>query len=517
MTQPARAGVPGGNPALHISALSKTFAGSRALNDVGFDVRPGEVHALVGENGSGKSTLIKILSGYHLPDLGAVIRVGGQPLHLGSPVASHRQGCRFVHQDLGLVGDLSVADNLSLGVGYPMRLGTISSRRWRREVDAALALVELDIDPAQPVDQLSAAAKTGVAVARALQHDAHGAAAILVLDEPTASLPSPQVAQLHDIVRTVAARGLGVLYVSHHLQEIFDLAETVTVLRDGVRIATRPTTGLDHRTLVNLIVGTEHTIGQRAPQDTATGRVVLTTTGLSRGPLRDFDLQARAGEIVGIAGITGSGRDTVLASVFGATDRDSGTVRVDGTELSAGRPRRSVELGVAYLPPDRKINGGVMTISAQENFSLTNLSAYWRLPMIRRRRERAAAAHWFREFDVRPVDAGERNLETFSGGNQQKVLLAKWIQRSPKVLLLEEPTQGVDIAAKALLHEQVARAARAGACVVVSSADNDELADLCDRVIVLDRGVARAELSGARLTSASVTNAALGLLGDEMG
>jgi ribose transport system ATP-binding protein len=504
-----RADGQGGPAALTISQLSKTFAGTPALRSVSLDVRAGEVHALVGENGSGKSTLIKVLSGYHVPDPGAGIRVGGTPLPPGSPAASHRAGCRFVHQDLGLVNSLSVADNLTLGVGYPVRLGTIRARAWHAEISRALELLELDARPGDLVGELSPAAKAGVALARALRDDAHGQAVLLVLDEPTAALPSPQVAQLHAMVRTVAARGIGVLYVSHHLQEIFDLGDRVTVLRDGVAVATRAPSGLSHHALAELIVGRQTTPPPPVPPGAPAGRPVLTVTGLSRGPLASLTLQARAGEIVGIAGITGSGRDSVLAAVFGATARDAGTVAVDGELLAGASPRRAMKLGVAYLPPDRKDKGGVMSLPARENLSLTRLREFWRFPVLRQGRERAATARWFARLDIRPPGGTERSLGTFSGGNQQKVLLAKWLCRAPKVLLLEEPTQGVDIAAKALLHHHVALAASEGACVVVSSADNEELAGLCDRVIVLARGRACAELSGAALTAAALTHAAL--------
>jgi ribose transport system ATP-binding protein len=353
-----------------------------------------------------------------------------------------------------------------------------------------------------------------VALARALRDDAHGRAVVLVLDEPTAALPSPQVAQLHRMVRAVAGRGVGVLYVSHHLQEVFDLGDRVTVLRDGVAVATRAAAELDHRALVELIVGSGDAPPPATPPRAPGSRPVMTVTGLSRGPLMNLSLQGRAGEIVGIAGITGSGRENVLAAIFGACPRDAGTVEVGGDLLGGGHPRRAMKLGVGYLPPDRKVNGGLMTLAARENLSLTGLGEFWRFPVLRRKRERASTAHWFRRLDVRPRDGGERNLGTFSGGNQQKLLLAKWLRRAPKVLLLEEPTQGVDVAAKALLHHHVAVTASQGACVVVSSVDNEELAGLCHRVIVLARGRPCAELSGAALTAAALTHAALGQTGE---
>jgi ribose transport system ATP-binding protein len=500
----------GGAVALAITHLSKTFAGARALDDVTLTVRAGEVHALLGENGSGKSTLIKVLSGYHLPDPGSVILVGGTRLHPGSPAASHRAGCRFVHQDLGLVDSVSISDNIAMGVRYPVRLGTIRTRAWRTEVRRALEVLQLDVAPEMLVGELTPAVKTGVALARALRDDGDASPVVLVLDEPTAALPSSQVAQLHAMVRTVAARGIGVLYVSHHLQEIFELCDRTTLLRDGVALATRQTAELTRAALVELIVGSQDTAAPVVASAPGGGRPVLAVSGLARGPLAELGFEVRAGEILGLAGITGSGRDNVLAAVFGATARDAGTVQVEGTPLHPGSPRRAMRLGLAYLPPDRKVNGGMMTLSARENLGLGNLREFWQFPRLRRRREREAATRWFRQLDVRPADATEKNLGTFSGGNQQKVLLAKWLCRFPAVLLLEEPTQGVDIAAKALLHRQISLSARDGACVVVSSADNEELAGLCHRVIVLAGGRQCAELTGARLTVAALTHAVLG-------
>jgi ribose transport system ATP-binding protein len=512
MSEPRASDTHPGAAALSIVGLSKRFARNWALRDVGLEVRPGEIHALVGENGSGKSTLIKILSGYHLPEPGGRISVGGRTLSPGRPTASHRLGCRFVHQDLGLVDALSVADNLSLGVGYPQRMGTIRSGRWLAEIREALELLELDVDPNARVELLSPAARTGVALARALRQDTHGAAVVLVLDEPTASLPSPQVAQLHRMVRTVAARALGVLYVSHHLQEIFALADTVSVLRDGAKVTTSPISGLDHRALVRHMVGSELSVAAARPAAREGARVAMRVQGLSYGRLRDLSLRTHAGEIVGLAGIAGSGRESALSTIFGVNHRRGGSVEVRGAALGSGDPRRSIALGLAYLPPDRKLNAGMMSLSARENFSITNLRAFWQAPLLRGRREQATAGEWFRRLDVRPDDAAERPLETLSGGNQQKVLLAKWLQRAPDVLLLEEPTQGVDIGAKALLHRHITDAAATGTSVLISSADDEELAQLCDRVIVLERGAPIVELHGASLTNSAITDASLGLV-----
>jgi ribose transport system ATP-binding protein len=508
-----------GPTALTVRQVSKTFQGQRALDRVDLEIRPGEVHALLGENGSGKSTLIKILSGFHRPDVGGMVEIGGQPLPHGSSDESARLGCRFVHQDLGLVETESVLDNLALGVGYPSRFGTIRRKAARKRAVEELDRVGLRVDLATPVANLTPSERTGVAIARALRAGASEPIKLLVFDEPTATMPADEVARLLDIIKATAALGVGVLYVTHRLDEVFGLAHHVTVLRDGRVFARRSTFDLTHADLVRLLVGTELEEVRRDSSEVAKHHgteVRLTVKGMRAGKLRGVTGSARKGDVIGFAGLTGSGREALLSAIFGGTPRSAGEVLVDGHKLPPMRPDLAVRLGVAYLPPDRSGEGAAMRLTARENLTLVDLRPLWSWPLLRGRKERAEAKSWFEELGVRPAGAIEQPLESFSGGNQQKILFAKWLRAKPKVLLLDEPTQGVDLATRAELHRRILDSAAEGMTVLVSSADLDELAALCHRVLVLRDGKFVADLSGDEVLVEDITRAALGGLVEEV-
>ena len=326
MTLAAQPMVGGSTAAVRIDGLSKTFPGQVALAGVDLTINPGEVHALLGENGSGKSTLIKVLSGFHKPDQGSAVQINGEPLPFGNPGAGHRLGARFVHQDLGLITTSSIADNLFLGSRYPSAFGTIRVRAQRAAARKALEAVGLDLDPDQLVQTLSPAQRTGVAVARALRPETGETVHLLVLDEPTATLPDNEVNQLLATVRAVASRGIGVIYVTHRIDEIFEIANRVSVLRDGVVVAQREVEGLTRAALVGLLVGGELAAVEQAAAevDTHAGEVVLSVDSLSADRINDISFDALTHCITGIAGITGSGRESVLATIFGAVDRTGG-------------------------------------------------------------------------------------------------------------------------------------------------------------------------------------------------
>jgi ribose transport system ATP-binding protein len=498
---------------LSARAVGKTFGANVALDRLDLDIAPGEIHALVGENGSGKSTFIKILAGYHLPDPGAQIEVGGAVVKAGSPDSSYERGCRFVHQDLGLIDDASVLDNLCYTGGFPTRHGTIGRKDARSLASAMLERVGLNLDPRTLVRELDAATKTAVAMARALRSDTRHAAHLLVLDEPTATMPDHEVENLIAVVRQVAASGVGVLYVSHRLAEIFRLCDWVTVLRDGREVASRTTGEFTHRTLVNALVGSEfeqiREVADELPVE-GEARAGLEVRGLRAGSVKDFSLQVHAGTVTGIAGITGSGRESVLSAIFGAVQREAGDVVVAGTRLRKAQPASSIRNGLAYLPPDRKNLGGLMDQSGRENLALLDLKPYWRRWHLSRRAEVRDTREWFSLMAVRPADGYERTLATFSGGNQQKILFAKWLRIRPSVLLLDEPTQGVDVNAKAALHNQLLDVARDGGAVLVSSTDAEELAAICSRVLVIRDGRIAEELTGRAVTQDAITRACLG-------
>jgi ribose transport system ATP-binding protein len=497
---------------LEVESVSKTFTRTKALSGVSMTIEPGEVHALLGQNGSGKSTLIKILSGYHAPDPGGGIRIQGQDLPTQSPVGSYRLGCRFVQQDLGLVPTLSVLDNMALGSGFPTAFGTIRERASYKQAKEDLARLSLDIDPRAMVATLSASERTGVAIARALREDPDYPACLLVLDEPTATLPVDEVDHLLDRVSAMAATGVGVLYVTHHLGEVFRVAHDVSVFRDGVVVGAGPVADFDYAGIVGLLAGeellAEETESRREKATRAAARkpeTVFEVKELRAGALAGVSFGVERGEIVGIAGLAGSGRDSVLGASFGALPRAAGEVTLGGEPLPAGRPDVAIGRGIAYLAPDRKVGGGVMTMSARENLTLPNLKPFWKGLLLRGRSETKRTREWFDRLSVRPRDAVNDPLGIFSGGNQQKILFGKWLSQKPSVFLLDEPTQGVDVGAKADLHRELLTAAEEGAAVVVSSSDLEELADLCDRVLVIVEGRISAQLQGAELTEGAIT------------
>ena len=500
------------SPVLEVERVSKTFTRTKALSRVSMTIEPGEVHALLGQNGSGKSTLIKILSGYHAPDLGGGIRVQGQDLPIQSPVQSYRLGCRFVQQDLGLVSTLSVLDNMALGSGFPTSFGTIKGKATYQQAKDDLERLSLDIDPKAMVSTLSASERTGVAIARALREDPEYPACLLVLDEPTATLPVDEVDHLLGRVSAMAATGVGVLYVTHHLGEVFRVAHNVSVFRDGVVVGAGPVKNFDHAGIVQLLAGeellaeeTESRREKKAREAARKHETVFQVAGLRAGALAGVSFGVERSEIVGIAGLAGSGRDSVLGASFGALARSAGDVIVRGEVLPPDRPDVAIGRGIAYLAPDRKIGGGVMTMSARENLTLPDLKPFWKGGLLRRRAETSRTKEWFERLSVRPANAVNDPLSIFSGGNQQKILFGKWLSQKPSVFLLDEPTQGVDVGAKADLHRELVTAAQDGAAVVVSSSDLEELADLCDRVLVIVDGRISAELSGAELTEGNIT------------
>jgi ribose transport system ATP-binding protein len=500
-------------PGLAIKALSKTFAGQRALVDVDFDVRSGEVHVLLGQNGSGKSTMIKILSGYHAPDPGAEISVCGTRLMASHPMQAYRAGARFVHQDLGLARKASVLDNLALSGGYRTRMWTISKRAAMEEAVGALKRVGLDgVSPLTEVGSLTAASQTEVAIARALREDADYPAGLLVLDEPTAALPLEEVDHLLGSIRAIADGGVAVLLVTHHLEEAMRIADRVSVLRDGSLVCTLARQQITREVLVDHLLGKREDLSDRKglPSASRSG-AFLKIRDLQAGPLRGVDLDLHPGRIVGLAGITGSGRESFLGAVFGAISRQEGTVLLDGLEIPPAKPAHAVRAGMGYLPPDRKALACFVSMTARENLTVVSLDNCWSGRWLSYRRERAESLAWFKDIDVRPATAIDNPLSTFSGGNQQKILLARWLRRSLKVFLLDEPTQGVDIGAKASVHLLLKDASLQGMVVGVSSNDIEELVALCDEVIVFRDGHIVGHLSDKNITEARISSLMLGI------
>ena len=483
---------------LQIRNLSKTFPGTRALRGVDLEIEAGEVHALVGQNGSGKSTLIKLLAGFHSPEPGATVVVGGEEVRLGSAAAARQAGFRFVHQDLALVDSLSVVENLALSRGFATGFG--GRIRWgaeRARARRVLASLGFDVDVRCLVADLTAAQRTVVAIARALW-DSDESAKILVLDEPTAALPRTEVEHLFSAIRNVQQHGVGVLYVSHRLDEVFAIAGRVTVLRDGLKVATVDTSSLDEPRLVDLMLGTAVLRAVGGAGGGRGGRV-LVARDICGSVLAGIDFEAHAGEVVGFAGLTGSGREELLPMLFGSMPR-SGSVTVAGEAVRGGRPQDAIRAGLSLVPSDRLRQGGVFDMSVAKNLTLSDMrSVSTRVGAISSKSERSEVQDWLRRLDVRPPNP-EIKLATLSGGNQQKIVIAKWLRRKPRVLLLDELTQGVDVGAKAAIHTLVRAAARDGATVIVASSDDEEICDLCDRAYVLRDGLISAELDQQSLS-----------------
>ena len=500
---------------LEVRHLSKTFPGTKALDDVDLDIRPGEVHALVGHNGSGKSTLIKVLSGYHHPDPGAEVVLDGQPVEigqLGHGRHGHASRLSFVHQDLGLVLELNTIDNLALHGGFARtRLGRIQWRKQARLARRLLAPFAVDLDITQPLAKATPVERTIVAIAAALQGWDSGGG-VLVLDEPTAVLPPGEVERLFKIVRDLRGTGAGILYVSHRLDEIFSLADRVTVLRNGKLVATRTVDEkLTKGELVHLMLGVEMEPDYRAevPEKVPSERL-LDARDLSGVYLRATTFTLHAGEVLGIAGLPDSGRDELPRML---TDRarlaSGGSLRLDPdvewTDIAGWKAT-----SLALLPPDRGREGIVGPMSVEENMSLSVLDRFGSPLMLRRRQERRFVNDWIARLGVKTTGPTS-SIQALSGGNQQKVLFGRTLARDPKVLVLCEPTAGVDIGARHAIYDLIAEQTRQGLSVIVASSDVGDLLALCTRVLVLHEGVVARELLGEGLTEHQLVHAMEGV------
>ncbi|MCM6761216.1 sugar ABC transporter ATP-binding protein [Rathayibacter sp. ZW T2_19] len=490
---------------LVIRGFSKSFNGIRVLDGVDLTLGYGEVHGLLGQNGSGKSTLIKCLNGAYQPDTGDLL-VGGRELPLPLPAGEFQNlGLSFVHQDLGLIPELSVLENLKLVDLSRSRTWRIDWRSERRRTAAVLEQYGLgDLDPDRPVSALSPTERALLAIVRAVEavraSANHG---VLVLDEPTVFLPREGVERLFGLVRDVSAHGTSVLFVSHDIDEVREVTDRVTVLRDGRTAGTAVTEDCTETTLVEMIVGRSL---ERAAERSAVARVstevVLTAQSLITPGLRGIDFALRGGEILGVTGLAGSGFDDVPYALFGAMAGTEGSLSTTddrpALDLSAVTPIALLERGIALVPGDRQHDGAAMDLSVGDNITMQVLDDY-RPWLLRRGEMDARSAELVREYDVRPADS-RAVYGSLSGGNQQKALLAKWMQTDPRVLLLHEPTQGVDVGAREQIFAVLREAADSGMAVVCASSDAEQLARICGRVLILSRGVIGAELVGADLS-----------------
>ncbi|TDY21829.1 monosaccharide ABC transporter ATP-binding protein (CUT2 family) [Paraburkholderia sp. BL6665CI2N2] len=506
-------------PLIRVAGVTKRFGGVHALRGVNLEVLPGEVHALLGENGAGKSTLIKILSGVHAYDEG-VIEIAGQDVAFDSPAQSRDAGVAVVYQDLSLVESLSVGANLMLGREPRTRLGFVKNRQLMATVGEFLRSHGIPLDPKVPVGSLPFAYRQMTEICKALM----GEVRVLILDEPTSALTGGEEQILFDAIRAVTARGVGVIYVTHRLNEVFRISQRVTVFRDGANAGTFQTAQTDMKQLVAAIVGPAHAALQ-ARQKTAVGdgaAVVATTAGalpaserasnadtapvlrlsnVSNDRLHHIDLVVRRGEVHGLAGLIGSGRTEILQTIFGLRSVDAGCIEFDARTRSRIAPAEAIQLGMALVPEDRHLEGLVLDHSIERNLTLPRLPHFSRWGWLRSQAAVQQAKRSMKELAVKAPNSSTA-VKFLSGGNQQKVVFAKWNHPRPKLLMLDEPTVGVDVGAREEIYGVVNDAAQAGTGVLIVSSDLDELLRLCDRISIIADGcivntVERAELANA--------------------
>lgn len=492
---------------LRTSALSKTFGLRRALDAVDIAFFPGRVHALLGGNGSGKSTLIKILAGVERADAGGRITVGGTSYAADDYgfADARKANIRVVHQDLALFDDLTVAENLAIGHGFPTQAGRIrwnEARRWARDFSDRH---DLGIDPRQAVGELRPVQRTMVAIARVMRDADELNDAILFLDEPTAGLPDSETQELYEHLTRCAHNGQAVIVVTHRLDEALAHADLVCVLRDGRLIESRPVDGLDQGRLVELMLG--RVVDSASRSDTPLGSArepLLTVRNLHSGPIRGFELDVRPGEVVGIAGIRGAGRSRILRAIFGDLQIDDGEIVVGGRKLSGHGPAVSLDADIVYLPEDRRSDAAFMDLCVRENLTAGSTSRYWNGLRFRHRAEREDSRVLIEQFLIR-ARSPEQPLQELSGGNQQKVIIGRSLRRVPQLLLLDEPSQGVDVGARAEIYELLRAATGQGAAALIVASDFEELAQVCDRVVVLRGGRNGGQLAAPDIRSGELT------------
>ncbi|MFF3538282.1 sugar ABC transporter ATP-binding protein [Streptomyces sp. NPDC002466] len=487
---------------LRIEGVRKAFPGVVALDGVDFDLRGGEVHVLLGENGAGKSTLIKMLSGAHRPDGGRIF-VRGREVRINGAQDAERLGIATIYQEFNLVPDLTVAENIFLG-RQPRRFGLIDRRRMEADAEVLLRRVGLHVSPRARIRELGIARLQMVEIAKALSLDAR----VLIMDEPTAVLTSEEVDKLFRIVRQLRADGVGVVFITHHLEEIAALGDRVTVLRDGRSIGQVPASTPEAE-LVQLMVG--RSIDQQYPRERpGTGDPLLSVRGLTRdGVFHDVDFDVRAGEVVGLAGLVGAGRTEVARAVFGADPYDRGTVEVLGERLAGHDVTAAMDAGIGLVPEDRKGQGLVLDASVQENLGLVTLRSASRSGLVDLKGQRAAAARIAEQLGVRMAGLGQ-HVRTLSGGNQQKVVIGKWLLADTRVLILDEPTRGIDVGAKVEIYQLINELTASGHAVLMISSDLPEVLGMSDRVLVMSQGRIAGELPAHVATQDAVMALAVG-------
>ncbi len=494
---------PGIAPVLEMLGIRKSFPPVRVLDDVSLTVLPGQVHALMGENGAGKSTLMKILAGAFPADAGE-IRLDGRPITVHSPQQAIDLGISIIYQELNLIPHLSVAENVFLG-RFPRRLpGFVDGAKIRRDAQALMDDLGMRLDVRTMVGALSVAQRQMVEIAKATSRRSR----IIAMDEPSATLTDHELENLWRLIGRLKAQGIGIVYISHRMDEVFQIADAVTVLRDGRAVGTGTVSEISRDEVLRLMVGRD--LDETYPKEHApVGRPILEVRGLTRrGVLEDINFSVHAGEVVALAGLVGAGRTEIARCLFGADLRTSGQILVDGRSFSARSPGAAIRVGIGFVTEDRKEQGVVLPMTVRENVSLASLRTFARVGFVRRTAERAAAQASVERLRVRTPSV-EQRVGNLSGGNQQKVVLAKWLQTPLKLLILDEPTRGIDVGAKREIYGIMNELARQGVAILMISSELPEVLGMADRIIVIRDGRVAGELDRAEATSESVGRLAL--------
>lgn len=494
---------------LELNHISKSFSGVEVLHEVSFELWPGEVHALLGENGAGKSTLVKIMTGVHQPDKGEIL-LNGEPVHFSDARESRQAGIAAIYQELTLFPDLDVAENIFVG-RQPIGLGRrVDWRKLYAEAGKLLESLGVKLDLKQKARNLSIAQQQMVEIARAFSIKAR----ILIMDEPTSSLTLSEVADLFRLVRRLRAEGTAIIFISHRLEELFEIGDRVTVLRDGSYVGTQLMKDITRDDLIRMMVG--RTITNLFPkQDVRAGEVVLKVEDLARaGSFQDVSFELRRGEILGMAGLVGAGRTNVARALFGVEPPTEGRIQVEGREVVITSPQQAIELGLAYVPEDRQLHGLIPAMDITSNISLPRLNQYARMGWLQDKSELKSSYEAARQMEVRANNIWQLTRE-LSGGNQQKVVLAKWLSTKPHILILDEPTRGIDVGTKAAVHELMSKLAAEGMAILMISSELPEILGMSDRIIVMREGhvtgqYARAEATQEKIISAATQNVMIG-------